>query len=170
MRNILGAFAFSAVMASQAGAATISGPTTVVAGETYSFIYDTGPVNLIENYDVFVLKLLVNDTGYFEFFGPEYPTNNQFSFNWVFPNTGPAVLSAQSFLESYVVATATLGEDGFVSVFKPDGTRGEFSDMRAADFQVSVVPIGGTLPLMLSALGLVGWAARRRTKRGGLPA
>lgn len=170
MRNILGAFALAAVMASQAGAATISGPTTVVAGQTYSYIYDTGPVDLIENYEVYVLTLLVNGSGYFEFFGSEFPTNNQFTFDWIFPNTGPAVLSAESFLQSYVGATVTPGENGFVSIFKPDGWQAEVIFTEASNFKVSVVPIGGTLPLMLSALGLMGWAARRRTKHGALPA
>lgn len=170
MRKILGAFALTAVMASQASAATIIGPTTVVAGQSYSFIFDTGPVDLIDNYDVFMLRLGVNDTGYFEFFGPVYPPNNQFTFNWIFPTTGPAVLSAQGFLDSYVNAEIGVGEDGFLFVTKPEGTRAEVIFAQAKDFQVSVVPIGGTLPLMLSALGLIGWAARRRAKQGALPA
>jgi hypothetical protein len=36
--------------------------------------------------------------------------------------------------------------------------------------QISVVPIGGTLPLLLSALGALGWVARRRSKAAALPA
>lgn len=178
MRNILGAFALAAVMASQAGAATISGETNPIVGQTYTYIYSPDTPSLTPGYTNYALTIFVDDPNDasgdvgFSFEGPTYPESNTFSFDWVFNATGPAVLNVES-------AIVTFFENGFQFPegvqfsTKPDGiTLFRFQNIEGITLManVSVVPIGGTLPLLLSALGLIGWAARRRTKQGALPA
>lgn len=169
MQKALGAMVAAVLFASQAGAATVTGPTTVTAGQTYTYIYDPGPVDLIEGYQFYVLRVRVNDDGYFERAGTTYPEDSKFMFNWVFDTTGPAFLNVSSYLESYVGAVLTGTFDRPI-VFKPVGWMADVAESQADKLQISVVPIGGTLPLMLSALGLMGWAARRRSKQNALPA
>lgn len=183
MRKYLMALAATALLASQAAAATISGPTTVEAGVTYTYTYqpDT-PVSLLEGYTLYTMYIEVNGnpsaggTG-FNYYGSVYPVDNSFTFDWVFDTTGPAVLSISSVLVSYINATIQLG-DGFFDVIKGESARFEvFNTGRNEDgggppleLKVSVVPIGGTLPLLLSALGALGWVARRRKAQAALPA
>lgn len=177
MRKILGAFALAAVMASQAGAATISGETNPIVGQTYTYIYSPDTPSLTPGYSSYELNVAVNDLSdaaadvWFTFGGPTYPASNSFSFDWVFNVTGPAVLSVQSVLVTFF-QTGFQFPEGVEFFVKEDGTlfRGQNSEAVTLTANVSVVPIGGTLPLMLSALGLIGWAARRRAKSGALPA
>ena len=178
MRNILGAFALAAVMASQAGAATISGETNPIVGQTYTYIYSPDTPSLVPGYSSYELNVAVNNLSdaagdvWFAFGGPTYPASNQFSFDWVFDVAGPAVLSVRSVLVTFF-ETGFVFPEGVQFFVKPeDGTifRGQNSEAVTLTANVSVVPIGGTLPLMLSALGLIGWAARRRAKSGALPA
>jgi hypothetical protein len=178
MRNILGALALTAAMASQASAATISGETNAIAGQTYTYLYSPDAPSLIPGYLSYTMDIAVNDTGnpadniWFSFAGPVYPASNQFSFDWVFNVTGPVVLNVQSVLATFF-GTEFQFPEGTEFFEKEDGTlfRGQNSDTIPLKVSVtSVVPIGGTLPLMLTALGLMGWAARRRARQGALPA
>ena len=180
MRKYLMALAATALLASQAAAATISGPTTVEAGATYTYTYqpDT-PVSLLEGYTLYTMYIEVNGNPAtsFNYYGSVYPADNSFTFDWVFDTTGPAVLSISSVLVSYVNASILLG-DGFFDVIKGELTRFEvFNTGRDEDgggppleLKVSVVPIGGTLPLLLAALAAFGWVARRRKAEAALPA
>ncbi len=179
MQKTLWAFAATVLFASQAGAATVTGPTSVIAGQTYTYTYqpDT-PVVLLEGYTLYTMLLEVNG-GYevpggasLNSYGTLYPASNNFTFDWAFPATGPAILSVRSVLVSYINATVNVFSDYF-EVVKPENVFYEVHNSAAVDLRVSaipVVPIGGTLPLMLSALGLMGWAARRRAKQNALPA
>lgn len=190
MRKYLMALAATTLLASQAGAATIEGPTTVTAGEvnTYTYVPDL-PVELVEGYTFYTMFLEINDgwenapTGAsLNFFGFEFPEDGAFSFDWVFTESGPFVMSISSVLVSYVNPTLIEDEDGNLSVDETNkplfsifntgrGARleeGGFDDR--VSLQISVVPIGSTLPLLLSALGALGWVARRRSKAAALPA
>ena len=167
------AFAATALLASQVQAATISGPTTVQAGQTYTYTYvPDEPTEILEGYEFFVFRLRVtgpNGTSGFDFSGSDHTTVPSYQFNWIFDTTGSAILSAISYLETYKNADLIQGEFG-PEVIKPEGweSRSAFSERVA--LQISVVPIGGTLPLLVSALGLMGWAARRRAQKAALPA
>lgn len=173
MRKVLGTLAALALMGSQAGAAIITGPTSVLAGQSYTYTYDTGPVELLDGYDFFILNLLVNDGvngDYIGRFGFPFPMDNLFTFDWTFSVTGPAVLSITSYLESYADATITYSPDGFPSIFKTEGVTRVGLIEDSARLGVSVVPIGGTLPLLLTALGVAGLVARRRAAKEAVPA
>lgn len=173
MRKVFGTLAALALMGSQAEAAIITGPTSVVAGQSYTYTYDTGPVDLLDGYDFFILNLLVSDgvnDDYFGRFGFPFPTNNLFTFNWTFSVTGPAFLSVRSTLESYAGAEITPNPGGVPSIFKDDDTRVELIEFGPDGLQVSVVPIGGTLPMLLTALGVAGLVARRRAAKEAVPA
>ena len=178
MRNILGAFALAAVMASQAGAATISGETNPIVGQTYTYIYSPDAPSLTPGYTSYTMTIIVDDLSdaagdvRFSFDGPSYPESNSFSFDWVFNVTGPTVLSVRSVIATFF-GTAFEFPEGVQFFRKPENGilfRVQNIDEITLATNVSVVPIGGTLPLMLSALGLMGWAARRRAKSGALPA
>lgn len=178
MRKILGALALTAAMASQASAATISGETNAIAGQTYTYIYSPDTPSLIPGYLSYTMDIAVNSSSnpstdvWFSFAGPVYPASNEFSFDWVFDVTGPVVLNVRSVLATFFASDFQFPEDTQFFV-KEDGTlfRGQNSDPIPLKVSVtSVVPIGGTLPLMLSALALMGWAARWRGKDGALPA
>lgn len=185
MRNILGAFALAAVMASQAGAATISGPTMVQAGVSYNYTYQTDvPAQVLPGYTLFTMWLQINGGdpatggGVVNYWGTTYTDGDTFSFDWVFPTTGPANLTIRSVLATYIDATVEQFDGYFAVIEGPNKVSQTFNSGFAfeggggppASLEISVVPIGGTLPLMLSALGLIGWAARRRAKQGALPA
>ena len=158
------------LIGSQVQAAIITGPSSVVAGQTYTYTYDTGPVDLLDGYDFFILNLNVSDgvnTEYVGRFGFPFPTNNLFTFDWVFDITGPAFLTVTGTLESYAGAVVTF-PDGFINIFK--GPNARFEVINLGPDKLSVVPIGGTLPLLLTALGIAGWVARRRATTSALPA
>lgn len=182
MGKLFGWIAAALLMGAQAQAAVITGPSPVVAGQSYTYTYDTGPVDLLPGYDFYILNLIVSDGVNEDYFGrfasadplvsnSPFPFSNPFTFDWVFSVTGPALLSVTGYLESYADATITYGVDGFPSIFKTEGvTRVGLINLGTDGLQISVVPIGGTLPLLLTAIGLVGWVARRRAAAGAVPA
>jgi|GEM_PF-6601347 len=175
MRKYLMALAATALLASQAAAATISGPTTVNAGQTYTYIYSPDMPYLTPGYLSYEVNMAVNDTGnpaddvWSTYAGTTYPASNQFSFDWVFDATGPATLTVYSVIVTFF-GNEFVFTDELPFWVKEDGTifRGENID--AVSMKISVVPIGGTLPLLLSALGALGWMARRRKAEAALPA
>ena len=178
------AFAATALLASQVQAATISGPTTVEAGIPYVYTYQPSePNEILDVYDFYVLRLNVTDStspdvGYFAFTGGEgglYDPTATYSFFWTFNTTGPVVLSVISWFDTFSGPGVALAYDEFGPFGRllfEDGSgkaaASAFSERVA--LQISVVPIGGTLPLLVSALGLMGWAARRRAQKAALPA
>lgn len=174
MRKLLGMLAAALLIGSQAQAAIITGPASVLAGQSYSYTYDTGPVDLLPGYNFFILNLNVSDgitTEYFGRFGFPFPENNLFSFNWIFDVTGPALLTATATLETYAGADIVYDPvSGFPSIFKDDDTRVGLIGFGPDRLAVSVVPIGGTLPLLLTALGIAGWVARRRATAAAVAA
>lgn len=178
MRKYLMALAATALLASQAGAATITGPTTVVAGQSYTYTYTpNAPADLLPNYTYFTMHLKVNGGDEvpggkgFNSDGSDYLDGMTFSFDWIFTTPGPAVLSVQSVLVTYLSTLVYV--DGEV-INKPDfrvfNSGFAFDGEEPETLRISVVPIGGTLPLLLSALGAFGWAARRRKAQAALPA
>ena len=180
MRKILGALAISATLASPAMAATISGEINPIAGQTYTYLYSPDAPPLIPGFVSFTMDIEVQEVGdpggveWFSFAGPAatYPASNEFAFDWIFDVTGPAVLSVRSVLTTFFGTEFSFPE-GTEFFEKEDGTlfSGRNYDPIPLTVSVtSVVPIGGTLPLMLSALGLMGWAALRRARQGALPA
>lgn len=185
MQKALCAMAAAVLFASQAGAATITGPTTVQAGVSYTYQYQTdAPADLLPGYTLYTMYLEINGGiaasggGIENYWGTTYTDGDIFSFNWVFPVTGPASLTIRSVLATYIDATILEIDDYFEVVEGPNKIAETFNsgfafdgdDRLPATLQISVVPIGGTLPLMLSALGIFGWAARRRAKQNALPA
>jgi hypothetical protein len=102
-----------------------------------------------------------------------------FSFNWVFDTTGPIRHVHQQCAGDLCEPTLIEDGDGFFFVDETKKAvalpvqlrlRGEGGGGPPVTLQISVVPIGGTLPLLLSALGALGWVARRRSKAAALPA
>lgn len=175
MRKYLMALAATALLASQAGAATITGPTTVQAGVAYTYTYQPNtPVVLIDGYTLYDMFLDIDDNndgiteGRF-FYGTTYPENNSFSFQWIFNTAGLATLSIRSILTSHIGASV-VQEDGYFRIIKSTqydmfasgwGPE-EWQGGPPVTLQVSVVPIAGTMPLLLSALAGLGWVMRRR--------
>ena len=181
MRKYLMALAATALLASQAGAATISGPTTVTAGVVNTYTYTPNmPVELLEGSTFYTMFLEINGgweyapTGAsLNYSGSEFPPTGQFSFDWVFNETGPAVLSISSVLVSYLTNPSLVGENQpkpLHVIFNSGRGPASWEGGPPVELQISVVPIGGTLPLLLSALGALGWVARRRSKAAALPA
>lgn len=185
MRKYLMALAATALLASQAGAATISGPTTVTAGVVNTYTYQTDvPADVLPGHTLYTMWLEINGGnpatggGVENYYGATYVDGTTFSFDWVFPTTGPASLTIRSVLATYIGATVEQFDGYFSVVEGPNkvavtfnsGFEFEGGGGPPATLQISVVPIGGTLPLLLSALGALGWVARRRSKAAALPA
>ena len=173
MRKILAAAAVAMALIGQAQAATVTGPTDVTAGTPYSYTYNPDPTAILAGYDLYAMNLTVSDSfdpgnvQVFSFFGSVLPSPRNFLFNWVFPATGTGVLTVTGVLETYFGATLGKDEGGFTFVIKPEGTPFIVSNIEPASLTVNstpVVPIGGTLPLLLTAFGLAGWVARRRAR------
>ena len=173
------AFAATALLASQVQAATISGPSTVQAGVPYVYTYQPStPDEILDVYDFYILNINVYDStrpGFQSFAftggdGVQYDPAATYSFSWTFNTTGSAVLSVISWFNTFSGAILTEDEFGPVAIpiANEKQARIAFSDEVALN--ISVVPIGGTLPLLVSALGLMGWAARRRAQKAALPA
>jgi hypothetical protein len=182
MNKMLGLLAAVMLMASQAGAATISGlgqTVTVEQGKSYTFYFDTGPVALVENSNLFIMRLTLPNGVVAERGGSSYPVDNRFAFDWVFGSLGSTTLNMSAILISYAnvpieeLASYTGALVNFPGLFGRTSKAESFTASRVFEVvqagQVSVVPIGGTLPLMATALGLFGWAARRRAKQSALP-
>ena len=179
MRNVFGALVAVFLFATQSGAATLepsyvatlTGPTSVIVGQSNTYTVNIGVVPVQPNYTLYALRLNVNGE-FFSSFGTTLPENISITFNRIFETTGTSVLNVFALVQTYVNATFDPTEE-FPDIKKPEGTLFENIrvDPNALEVTVTaVVPIGGTLPLMLSALGLIGWAARRRGKQGALPA
>lgn len=60
------------------------------------------------------------------------------------------------------ISMFTVGQKVSVFVSSPEQTATSAADSAAV--RAAVVPIAGTLPLLLSGLGILGWAARRRAR------
>ena len=176
MKNILRAVAVSLMFASGAQAATLDGPT-VTPHPTLSnwFVFKTG--NTLyepgDPFNVYTLELKVSDstrTETFSFLNDIDPADDAFAFRWlnglVKNFTIKAVLT--SYTNSYIDRTFTAGSETWRlyqnGLFKQ---RTETFEISAAALKAAptAMPIGGTLPLMLSALGLGALVMRRRAKR-----
>lgn len=107
-----------------------------------------------------------------ELIGP----GSTYSFQWMWQTDGPANFDfVDGYLERYqngkpsgtIISTDTQGPFISDSVFAHSIQ--DFSiAMRQAETTAAPVPIGGTLPLMLSALGLGAFVMRRRAKKAVL--
>lgn len=177
MNKIWGMFVVVMMMATQAGAATISGlgqSVQVEQGKVYTLFFDTGPVELVPNANLYIMRLTLptgalNPTGG----GLPYPIDNRFKFDWVFDSLGSTTLNVSAVLASYANVPLDEISSGtwlsFPNLFLLPSKSQSFSASRTFEVvaagQIPVVPIGGTLPLMLSALGLMGWFAGRRRAR-----
>ncbi|MEZ5753314.1 MAG: hypothetical protein R3D90_00655 [Paracoccaceae bacterium] len=157
----------------------MTGPTDVTAGTPYLYTYNPDPTAILAGYDLYAMNLFVSDSfdpgnvQVFSFFGSVLPSPRDFDFSWVFPATGAGVLTVEGILETYFGATLGEDEGGFPVIIKPPGTPFFVSNIEPASLTVNstpVVPIGGTLPLLLTAFGLAGWVARRRTQAEPLAA
>lgn len=108
-------------------------------------------------------------------------SNKTFTFNWIWGEAGPATLTFTGYLERYKNAYGNFGnlpgttEPELLGLKFTDNTsifeRTDFGPItwsNAPAASPTAVPIGGTLPLMLSALGLGAWMMRRRAKRVAL--
>lgn len=175
MIKILGILATAAMLAAEAGAATIDGPGDVVVGQSSKLFFNSGPVDLIENGNLFYMTLRLPDGSSVMSGGSEYPSDNLFGFDWVFKTTGETTLKVIAELRSYsgvVFEQATNYPNGTMMPINLDTAPSQslrfeasriFNVVEARD--ISVVPIGGTLPLMFSALALIGWVAGRRKRQ-----
>jgi hypothetical protein len=172
MNKILGIALTAAVLAGQATAATIDGPGEVIVGQSYELFFNSGPVDLINKANLFYMTLKLPDGRSVLSGGSEYPANNLFSFNWVFKSTGETTLDVIAELRSYsgvIFEQATNYPIGTLIPINLNTSPSRTTSLEASRIfrvreaqEISVVPIGGTLPLMLSALGVMGWVARRR--------
>ena len=173
------AFAATALLASQVEAATISGPTTVQAGVPYVYSYQPStPDEILDVYDFYILNINVYDSTRpgFESYafsggnGVQYDPTATYSFSWTFNTAGSAVLSVISWFNTFSGAILSADEFGPIAIPGEGGKDARIAFSKEVALQISVVPIGGTLPLLVSALGLMGWAARRRAQKAALPA
>ena len=185
MKNILRAVAVSLMFASGAQAATVE----PVAGDSDSFIFRTGNTAytkpgdvdynpaLPDPFTVFSLDLTISDSGRTEvrsFIGGGDPMVQPFLFDWVFSAGAARILTVSGLLRgytnSYLRSLDYNPEVSFISQLpgKTPLMRDERIQSFTTDFSsasVAPMPIGGTLPLMLSALGLGALVMRRRAKR-----
>lgn len=184
MKNILRAVAVSLMFASGAQAATVE----PVAGDSDSFIFRTGNTAytkpgdvdynpaLPDPFTVFSLDLTISDSGRTEvrsFIGGGDPMLNPILFDWVFSAGAARILTVSGFLRGYTNSFIDNNpydvETMFISQFAGGyRVRDESIQSFTTNFSsasVAPMPIGGTLPLMLSALGLGALVMRRRAKR-----
>lgn len=114
-------------------------------------------------------------------------TDTPFTFSWLAPSVLPDTLlinvTLRHFRNAYLTAETMTTQDESVGtllfyngawegnsslamsrVFVVESPTGVVLSQRAADTGTTVVPIAGTLPLMLSALGLGALVMRRRAK------
>lgn len=172
------AFAATALLASQVQAATINAPAMPLqAGVPYTFTYTPdSPTEILDTYDFYILRLTVTDStrpgeeASFGFSGTIIDPNETFDFPWIFNSTGSAILSVVSWYNTYRGAELVQGPFGPIAIEGEGFKEARSSFSEAVSLRISVVPIGGTLPLLVSALGLMGWAARRRAQKVALPA
>lgn len=106
-------------------------------------------------------------------------SNKTFTFNWIWGEAGPATLTFTGYLERYKNAVPIYMRVGQQEVLGGLSFTDNTSIFERTDFgpitwsnapaaSPTAVPIGGTLPLMLSALGVGAWVMRRRAKRVAL--
>lgn len=106
-------------------------------------------------------------------------SNKTFTFNWIWGEAGPATLTFTGYLERYKNAVPIYMRVGQQEVLGGLSFTDNTSIFERTDFgpitwsnapaaSPTAVPIGGTLPLMLSALGVGAWVMRRRVKRVAL--
>lgn len=178
MKNILRAVAVSLMLASGAQAAIVDGPTVAAyPALANTFVFKTGNT-LYEPGDAFTvykLGLTVSDsstTKTFSFLDALDPMNGVFAFQWVGGVAEKFTIKAvlTSYTNSFIDRTFTAGSETYNLRQYPSGVfqvRTETFEIQAASLVAppTAVPIGGTLPLMLSALGLGALALRMRAKR-----
>lgn len=100
----------------------------------------------------------------------------EYLFQWRWSKDGPATLTfSEGYLQRYRngVPGGTIVWNGTSGPLRGDTLFGDpverfTATLGAASATPTPVPIGGTLPLMLSALGLGAWVIRRRAKGAAL--
>lgn len=186
-------FAIAMLFASQAGAATydatLSGP--VQSGSNYRFTYSVGEIAEFNPaiYNAWSLSFTVNGLKYSPIVGltegVNSPSNGVFGFFYSYYKPGQTI-TVDAVIKGYVGANVSdnsttsrqyytllstgdqtkMGTFTFNTIkYEPFGAAAplqEQQQLRVAE--AAVVPIGGTLPLMLTAIGLGGWMLRSRAK------
>lgn len=189
MKNMLRAAVAAVLFASGAQAATVDGlfdasgavPSAFVATHVYYFRVTLDESDLAPLPDGLAQSSIVGSELYFNISGQA--TSGQvigpgltYSLSWMWPATGATSFDFQSgTLNRYlkgkptgaITTTATSGP--FQSTSFVSQTIGSPTQVgRLAAASTTPVPIGGTLPLMLSALGLGAFVMRRRAKKAVL--
>lgn len=172
--------------------ATLAGPQKIGSG--YHFTYSIGEIPFDPTtYNAWSLTFTVNGLKYAPIVGITdgwmSPSNGLFGFQYNFLNPDtPTTLTVNAVINGYVGASvrdqSTFGLGNYSLLNYGDKTKmGTFNfnpislslfDKTAPQkeqplplkvfAEATPVPIGGTLPLMLTALGLGGWMLRARTK------
>lgn len=176
-----------------AQAATVEGATDAISleqtsspelGKTYYFNVRTGPLSELPS------DYATGEQAYSRMFmtisgqgvtttpssiGTGDASNLTFSFKWIWAEEGPATLTFSGYLDRYMAATPSYTITGQQKVLSGLNNtsifiRDEIGQITwqsgaAAALNPTPVPIGGTLPLMLSALGLGALVMRRRARR-----
>lgn len=168
-------------------AVSLARTSDLVNGRTYTFILRTGPLPALP------AGYPTGDNAYSEVFmtiSGQGITRNRSSlgignaedvpyrFNWLSEADGPASFTFQWELRRYMNATpiyVTSGDQSVVGglnftggapIFATPPAEGQVTLRTAAlQEQPTAVPIGGTLPLMLSALGIGALVMRHRAKQ-----
>lgn len=190
MKKMLRAVVVAMLFATGAQAATVDGPLDkfgnkvtgdLVKGQSYSFDFKTGPLAPLEG--SYYSRAFMTITGQGETvtktaIGQGDPQLLIYGMDWSAFADGPADFTVSWYLERYMNAsptyqfTPTIGEAPVTGLAFPDNKpifertyfdQVSFSTRLAAE-PPTPVPIGGTLPLMLSALGLGALVMRRRAK------
>lgn len=159
---------------------------TPVSERTYLFTIEATGFSPLEEGWTGASKMFVEVDGPVSISQPIEPigervgSNYRYSFQLVWATQGPATLTFSGHIERYKSVTEiytntsqqrTLGN--IMNVAGGPFVRDDFgpitwSTAGASLVQATPVPIGGTLPLMLSALGLGAFVMRRRAKKPAL--
>lgn len=189
MKKMLRAVVVAMLFATGAQAATVDGPLDkfgnkvtgdLVKGQSYSFDFKTGPLAPLEGYVISQAFMTITGQGQTvkrTAIGQGDPQLLIYGMDWSAFADGPADFTVSWYLERYKNAALkvqfTPNNDPIIVGLtftdnKPIFETTYFDQVsfstRLAAEPPTPVPIGGTLPLMLSALGLGALVMRRRAK------
>lgn len=193
MKNMLRAVVVAVLFASGAQAATVDGPLddlgnqvtgNLVKDQRYWFHFKTGPLEPLAGYNISQAFMTITGQGQTvtrTSIGQGDPEGIIYGAQWFALADGPADFTVSWYLERYMNASLQIeftpsNEPIVVGLTFPNNNpifettyfdQVSFST-RLAEAPPSTVPLTGTLPLMLSALGLGAFVMRRRAKKAVL--